>query len=124
MAEQRAWPGGAPPMERWLWTQVSDIGPSGRFQHAMAYDESRDRVVLFGGRTTGPLPQGELRPSDTWEWDGDAWVQVEDVGPGGRSEFAMAYDAARKRVVLFGGAPESGRLLNDTWEWDGRTWTQ
>jgi hypothetical protein len=32
----------------------------------------------------------------------------------------MAYDAARQRVVLFGGSgPEAGR---DTWEWDGTTW--
>ena len=32
---------------------------------------------------------------------------------------AMAYDAARQRVVLFGGLDVSRRRLRDTWEWDG-----
>jgi len=39
----------------------------------------------------------------------------------------MTYDAARQRVVLFGGFGVAGGLAidhNDTWEWDGITWTQ
>jgi hypothetical protein len=36
----------------------------------------------------------------------------------------MAYDGARKLVVLFGGLTASGERLNDTWEWDGEVWTQ
>jgi hypothetical protein len=34
----------------------------------------------------------------------------------------MAYDAARRQVVLFGGY--DGQDRNDTWTWDGRTWTE
>ena len=42
-----------------------------------------------------------------------------------RQRQAMAYDAARSQVVLFGGVnPNSGVLLNDTWVWDGSNWTQ
>jgi hypothetical protein len=33
----------------------------------------------------------------------------------------MAYDTARQRTVLFGGAA-GGAPLADTWEWDGTTW--
>jgi hypothetical protein len=33
----------------------------------------------------------------------------------------MAYDAARERVVLFGGSAEL--VLGDTWLWDGNNWT-
>jgi hypothetical protein len=33
----------------------------------------------------------------------------------------MAYDAARDRVVLFGGTAAAG--YDDTWEWDGARWT-
>jgi Dockerin type I domain/Galactose oxidase, central domain len=36
----------------------------------------------------------------------------------------MAYDNARKRVVLFGGANAAGQPVGDTWEWDGAEWTQ
>lgn len=34
----------------------------------------------------------------------------------------MAWDAARQRIVLFGGFPDSAVRLGDTWEWDGATW--
>ena len=34
----------------------------------------------------------------------------------------MAYDAARGKVVLFGGYDGQTNLA-DTWEWDGQAWT-
>src|SRR5262249_25458824 len=37
---------------------------------------------------------------------------------------ALAYDSARKRVVLFGGHSATSVNLSDTWEWDGVMWTQ
>jgi hypothetical protein len=53
------------------------------------------------------------------------WTQKQDIGPSARSDVAMAFDAARNRVVLFGGAGGSTAILfNDTWEWDGENWTQ
>ena len=53
------------------------------------------------------------------------WTQKQDVGPSARSDVAMVFDAARSRVVLFGGAGGStATLFNDTWEWDGENWTQ
>ena len=36
----------------------------------------------------------------------------------------MAYDAARRQTLLFGGNMFGGRLVNDTWAWDGASWTQ
>jgi hypothetical protein len=35
----------------------------------------------------------------------------------------MVFDAARGRIVLFGGRTWTARL-DDTWEWDGTTWTR
>jgi hypothetical protein len=92
------------------------MGPSARFDHAVAYDSARSRVVLFGGGANTGL-------SDTWEWDGTAWTQMQDEGPAARSVHAMAFDSARSRVVLFGGDGGS-QLFGDTWEWDGTAWTQ
>jgi hypothetical protein len=51
------------------------------------------------------------------------WTQKQDVGPSPRMRPEMVYDAARKRVVLFGGSNLLGNL-NDTWEWDGRAWAE
>jgi hypothetical protein len=105
----------------WQSINATSIGP--RDHHAMAYDEPRGRVVLFGGGTPG-----EELASDTWEYDGTTWTRVATAGPPGRAHFGMAYDARSQRVVIFGGlaraAGRSYRAANDTWAWDGKTWQQ
>src|SRR6187549_3658789 len=103
-----------------LWTQRAVSGPSARYEHAMAYDAARARVVLFGGREQFPLT-GVF--ADTWEWDGSAWLQRQVTGPSARWGHAMAYDVDSQRIVLFGGRGIAG-LLGDTWEWDGSAWAQ
>jgi Galactose oxidase, central domain len=52
------------------------------------------------------------------------WTQEQDIGPSGRAGHAMAFDAARHRVVLFGGDSPRSAFLADTWAWDGENWTQ
>jgi len=79
----------------------------------MVYDEQRQRVVLFGGHDVG------RSVADTWEWDGSTWTQ-HLVGPipVARLNFGMAYDVARRRVVMHGGEHSPlGSLaeLSDTW---------
>lgn len=92
------------------WVPLDEaIGPT-------AFDVARDRVVLFSD-TLGAT-------AETWEWDRTSWRQRFPVdAPSARTGHALAYDAARRRVVLFGGNATSG-LLSDTWEWDGMTWTR
>jgi hypothetical protein len=51
------------------------------------------------------------------------WTQQLGAGPSARSRHAMAYDAARDRMVLFGGGVGTTRL-DETWELAGTTWTQ
>jgi hypothetical protein len=43
--------------------------------------------------------------------------------PFSEGTYALAYDAARQEVVLFGGITNAG-LVNDTWVWNGSDWTQ
>jgi sugar lactone lactonase YvrE len=55
------------------------------------------------------------------------WVQQSPAtSPAARYGASMAYDAARRQVVLFGGAnyAPSGITYSDTWTYDGTTWTQ
>jgi hypothetical protein len=54
------------------WTKVNDDGPPARYFGAVAYDDARDGVVMFGGRPGLPNPDA----NDTWEWDGASWKQV------------------------------------------------
>ena len=59
-------------------------------------------------------------------WDGEGWRQAAAAGPTPRSGHAMAYDAGRRRVVLYGGGSFDGRTVTrheDLWEWDGARWT-
>jgi hypothetical protein len=107
------------------WQEIAGTSIAARDHHAMAYDASRGRTVLFGGglfpRRPGPWP------TDTWEWDGERWAQVATDGPAGRVA-AMVYDSKRREVVLFGGvgpSPGPGQPqpnFNDTWVWNGRAW--
>jgi hypothetical protein len=43
--------------------------------------------------------------------------------PTPRKDASMAYDAATRTIVLFGGDGTS-HPLNGTWTWDGTTWTK
>jgi hypothetical protein len=106
------------------WTaRTPGQSPTGRYGHAVAYDNARAKVVLFGGMDGyhGSL----LR--DTWEWDGTAgtWTDRTPAGarPSARLGHSMVYDASRGRVVMFGCCDQQWRP--DTWEWDGGsgTWT-
>jgi hypothetical protein len=111
------------------WTQVSLKGPGPRTFPAMAYDSLHNRTILFGGNRVlfGNTPNDNEFLDDTWEWDGRIWTRLTVRGPAPRAEAAMAFDAARGRVVLFGGyslTKGERNQFGDTWEWDGRNWTQ
>ncbi|MGB3969887.1 MAG: hypothetical protein WBO45_24345 [Planctomycetota bacterium] len=107
----------APGQVNWFSIPTTS-SPPGRNLHAMAYDQGRQRVVLFGGTTPA-------FSDETWECDGALWVQrFPTSAPAIRHRHAMAYDAARQRVVMFGGINLVSWHLGDTWEWDGVNWVQ
>ncbi|MGO8995935.1 MAG: hypothetical protein ACLQVI_21690 [Polyangiaceae bacterium] len=112
------------------WTkQTPSTAPTARFGHGMAYDSTRNVVVLYGG-----IPSAGLDDSDTWEWNGSSWTKMSPAtNPGTRDSFAMAYDSTRGVTVLFGGETCTTvtncdnwvyENLNDTWEWNGTNWTK
>lgn len=97
-------------------------GPSARDLHAMATDEVRRKLVLFGGRNATQSILG-----DTWEFDlnSQTWSQrLPFHVPPLRGNHAMVYDRTRQRTLLFGGSGPSGNFYSDVWEWDGTDWTQ
>jgi hypothetical protein len=63
---------------------------------------------------------------DTWEWNGTTWTERHVEGPPARAYHAMAYDSARRVIVLFGGRiiaeGVSDDYGSDTWEWHGTAW--
>jgi hypothetical protein len=116
----------APTTWEWDGTDWSSVGATPIFSGAAAFDSGRARTVLFAGIDSQSIAAGTqpTQVGDTWEWDGTTWAQraLPPVPPV-RSWPAMAFDAARSRVLLFGGQePSTGFSLGDTWEWDGTAW--
>jgi hypothetical protein len=106
--------------DTWLWDgttwtlAVPTSSPSPRVGAAMAYDEDRQRVVLFGGFANSSYLD------DTWEWDGTDWTLVQPASrPPGMSMHSMTYDSVRRHTVLCG----SGTRCDLAWAWNGTTWT-
>lgn len=88
------------------------MSPLERERTALAYDRKRERVVMYSGFNR------EQTLTDTWEWDGTAWTEVQPPStPGPRADHAMTYDPRRGTVVMTGRA-------GDAWDWDGATWTE
>jgi hypothetical protein len=118
-SETWEWNGAAWALRINFWNALTNpppfpIPPFPRSGGAMAYDESRGVCVLFGGKSRSEYL------NDTWEWDGSAWSPLNDTSgtvPPPMTLPLMAYDSARKRIVLFDSYDPG------TWEWDGTNWS-
>ncbi|MBI3734522.1 MAG: hypothetical protein HY259_13860 [Chloroflexi bacterium] len=99
-------------------TPASGPKPLRRCLHELVYDSIADRVLMFGGCSSGfgPCPQGDL-----WAFDlkSNTWSELKPSGPAptARSNPSMIYDAAGKRMVLFGGKTEGGASA-ELWSYD------
>src|SRR4051812_42949248 len=96
----------------------SSAHPPTRINPSMALATGAGEVVLFGGLDSGGEPT-----SETWTFAGVEWqLRVPTSSPPARFCHAMAYDALRQVVVLFGGW--NNGYFADTWEWDGVRWAE
>jgi hypothetical protein len=102
-----------------LWREVAGPGPLARAQHAMAYDATRDEVLMFGGYVGGAFTYG-----DTWIFDigGERWQRLEPASaPTARAGAVAVFDAVADLFVMFAGAeePPAAELpLAETWVFD------
>jgi len=105
-----------------VWTvSTPSIRPTPRSTPAVAYDDPRDVVVLFGGLNTSAGWNGL---DDTWEHTSTGFEQkTPTTKPPGRYNAQMGFDAKRSVTVLYGGITGfAGTPFSDTWEWDGTNW--
>jgi hypothetical protein len=113
LAETWEWAPGAA-----AWSRVvgaADKNPGPRMSHAMVWDSSRERMLLFGGY------RNEEYFDDTWAYDTktSVWVHLQTTGnPPARSQFGMVYDPDRDEILLFGGRDSRSQPLHDTWSLD------
>jgi hypothetical protein len=112
---------------RWVnLTPASGPKPLKRCLHALIYEAMADRLLLFGGCSSGfgPCPQGDL-----WAFDlkTTSWTELipSGVAPSARSNASLVYEATTQTLYLFGGKTEGGANA-ETWSYDlGKNqWTQ
>lgn len=112
--------------------------PPPRFGAATAWDAVNDEMVVFGGFGTnvgnglgfGNFIQPQVsvvNRGDTraYKYATKKWFDRNPIhAPSPRGYAAMAYDGARKNIVLFGGTPyRANAPSGETWTWDGKDWT-
>jgi hypothetical protein len=106
-----------------LWLATVSMGANtwtpkylpGRASHAMAFDQARGEVVLFGGWEGSTL-------NDTWVWNGSNWTQRNPANkPPGNWDLAITFDAFHGEAVLVFASSFPGSC--QTWIWDGTDWT-
>jgi hypothetical protein len=106
----------------WIQLRPERRGPMGRHMPTAVYDQTNNRMVVFGGHTNdGPCPS--IFAADVWVLrnanglgGAPAWVHLEPTGrpPSAREWHTAVYDAASNGMVVFGGTSCSGDL-NDVW---------
>jgi hypothetical protein len=104
--------------------------PTGRGEHASAYDHCNGRIILFGGNDFQPQECADFGPKrfsgETWVYslEHENWVRLTtDVSPSPRGRHRMVFDSKRNRALMFGGrfrAQEDSftspyELYNDLW---------
>lgn len=111
------------------WEEIAPGGVAGRDSPtsgedgALAYDGTRHRLWLFGGKGDDDVNRNEL-----WSFDLVArrWEHVQPDGPGPppREDHTLVLDQQNDQLVLFGG--EDGDTSNETWVFDlaGRRWQE
>ncbi|MFT3913636.1 MAG: hypothetical protein QM704_05895 [Anaeromyxobacteraceae bacterium] len=95
---------------RWSPLAAAGDGPLNCGRGAAAWDAGRGKLAYWDGENAA-----------LWFFDGKAWARDGATGgPQVRLMFpAMAYDAVRKTLVLYGGLDDGSATTASTWEWDG-----
>ncbi len=108
--------------DNWVMIETSPK-PDGRYWFNLAYDSEDGELVLFGGSGGG-----DDQLQDTWKYnyESNTWTRIGTQNkPPGRANSAMAYDASRDIIVLFGGSHFGHTNYGDTWilDMESGTWS-
>jgi hypothetical protein len=110
------------------WTPIVVPTPPGRAGHALAYDYSRNVLVLYGGYAYGVWDNAsrtQKRFTDTWEFKRGVWSKKSTKNsPNVSHGFCMDYATKAQKTILFGGINVDGKQQNSAWVWDGRRWRE
>ncbi|OGQ80604.1 MAG: hypothetical protein A2289_22015 [Deltaproteobacteria bacterium RIFOXYA12_FULL_58_15] len=118
------------------WHQIpyeTDQGatlPPHRSHHAMVYDATLGRTVIFGGErfASATSPDPATLHNDLFAWNGSTWsdlcrtVQCIASRPSPREGSAMALDPTDGSLLVFGGGTAALSEIAETWRFNGTQW--
>jgi hypothetical protein len=116
------------------WTLASSSGPAPRYGAAIAYDQTADYTVLFGGLYVGPTGY-PVALNDTWIYQNQRWTNITSTAgpaPSPRAFASFTYDRLDGYMLLIGGQdptlqvpianPNCDVGCNDTWSFSQGHW--
>lgn len=101
------------------WVQLSPVGtaPSGRAHNTMVYDQSNNRVIIYGGNQECSSSVGDTFVLTNANGLGGTpgWTQLSptNTAPLAHSSGVAGYDSANNLMMMFGGT--SASATNDVW---------
>lgn len=107
---------------------VQNAIPSGRSQHAAAYDYDAEGMLIFGGEKhyKNKIPSSLKVDHTLWAWNQTGWKPFNIQGPGVRNDAKMVYHEKNKKTYLIGGriydTLGKPNVLDEFWEWSGNSW--
>jgi RHS repeat-associated protein len=106
----------------WMTLQTNGTAPPPRgHEQPAVYDPLSNRLIVFGGETSGSKP---TLFNDTWVLSyanglggSSTWTQLHPTGtpPSLRGGHSMVYDPNSNRLVIFGGVTTTPSYLNEVW---------
>ena len=101
------------------WHAVTSGSAPARVVGGAALDESRRQLTVYGGY----VPDTDPCNTETWQWNGAVWSNLEATPPTACDHMKMIWDPEGGQSLLVGGQDASGVAVEGTWSWDGSTWT-
>ena len=93
--------------------------------HALIYHAALESVLLVNAGLGGMSSPASDSRTVIWRWSGADWTVLDSLGPPIRNLGGVAYNAARNRLVMYGGGYDQNLVYDDTWEWSPQTkWIQ
>jgi len=97
---------------KWRLVSVGGSHPTPRWGHAMEYDPTSNRMIVFGGENAGGVQM-----NDVWALDlapgSETWTELSTSGqpPSLRAAMASCFDAEARKFFIFGGSYYPGYFI-------------
>lgn len=111
--------------KNYKWRQINTKqAPPARAEACMAFNETNNTILLFGGYSfTDSTTRERRRLNDTWEFNGIDWKMVSSGEMEPRSGGVITFDKNFNNCILFGGNIRSSKN-NPMWLWNGTKWNE